>query len=124
MTVQDRLDASSRIEELLGQIRDGISESEAGAERLGRVGPVLEEVLRLDDQCVEAWELKVQLLREAKAWESLGAALAALADQLSGRLIKGDGHRRRAVMTEFFIDAFELTEPNSIALIVLGEGAH
>ncbi|MGB0591426.1 MAG: hypothetical protein ACPGU1_17260 [Myxococcota bacterium] len=80
MTVQDRLDASSRIEDLLGQVRDGISESEAGAERLGRVGPVLEEVLRLDDQCVEAWELKVQLLREAKAWESLGAALAALAD--------------------------------------------
>jgi hypothetical protein len=80
MTVQDRLDASSRIEELLGQVRDGISKSEAGAERLGRVGPVLEEVLRLDDQCVEAWELKVQLLREGKAWEALGSALAALAD--------------------------------------------
>ena len=79
-SVQDRLDASSRIEELLGEARDGVSESEVASERWARVGPVLDEILLLDDQCVEAWELKVQLLREAKAWENLGDALAALAE--------------------------------------------
>jgi tetratricopeptide (TPR) repeat protein len=80
VAVEDRLAASSRIEDLLGEARDGISASEAGAARWRLVGPILAEVHRLDAQCVEAWELKVQLQREAKAWELLVAALSSLAD--------------------------------------------
>ena len=78
--VRDRLAASSRIEELLGEARDALASHESGGDRLRVVGPLLDEILALDSQCVEARELKVQILREAKAWEPLIVALASLSD--------------------------------------------
>ncbi|MDP6943247.1 MAG: hypothetical protein QF464_03775, partial [Myxococcota bacterium] len=78
--VRERLAASDRIEALLGQARDALAGREGAADGWAVAGPVLDEILALDAQCVEAWELKVQMLRAGKAWERLVVALESLAD--------------------------------------------
>ena len=80
VSVEQRLEASSRLEGLLNAVREELAATEAGAERVRRVGPLFEAIYALDDQCVEARELEVQVLREAKATQPLLEALEALAE--------------------------------------------